>query len=387
MRKTFVTLSLFAIVLTACTAAVFAGGKRRGGGGSDCGGYGAYGGGGGYAYGGYGGPSYAYGGYGNPGSMYGGQTYGYNGQANTYGTYGGLSGQTYAYGNQPSSIGPAGYDSTRSGTDVRQSFYSGPGFEQTAIFTILVPDQNAELWLNDQPTQQRGTERTYQTPPLSANGFYTIKARWTENGKTVERQRRIEVRAGQSQSVDFRGDANTTREEEFEASVQGDQNNRQGQGAEKRPTVRIDGEWTVVYAEMDGKKGDSKKFTNVTIKGNVATCKQDGKEKSIRMEFGPHHMIRCTMLEDGKSSEPTTSNQPGSHTHHGVYIASQEYLSFSVNKGMDRRFGASTRDGEDGKGRDAQPRQTSDRWDGQGPYGSGIVLILRRADIKTAENP
>ena len=43
------------------------------------------------------------------------------------------------------------------------------------------------------------------SPPLSAGQayHYTVKARWEQNGRQVERTRRVEVRAGQRSRVDF----------------------------------------------------------------------------------------------------------------------------------------------------------------------------------------
>jgi len=44
---------------------------------------------------------------------------------------------------------------------------------------------------------------------------------------------------------------------------------------------RIEGQWEVVYVEMDGKKIENKSFANVTIQGNKLTCRHDGKEKNM----------------------------------------------------------------------------------------------------------
>ncbi len=222
-----------------------------------------------------------------------------------------------------------------------------------------------------------------------------------------------------------------------------------GQGAQgrtdgKMQTQRIDGEWTAVYVEMDGKKLESKGFTNVSIKNNVVTCNHDGKAKSWRLEFGPHHMVRSTE-QDGERTGTSTSTQEGTqnnnqaanqpndrnnqgiksgHTHYGVYVASQDYLCLSFDKGSDHRFRAGegregTRPGtqtgtQPGAGAQppqgtqigtqpgtqpggtqpgAQPRQQQPGaaggqmyWQSEGPRGSALVLILRRASSGEAQS-
>jgi hypothetical protein len=166
---------------------------------------------------------------------------------------------------------------------------------------------------------------------------------------------------------------------------------------EKMPLQKLDGTWTVTYAEADGKKLEGSGFKEVTIKDNVVTCKHDGKVKSWRLEFGPHNMVRCTETIDSK----TTSNVPqdnrgevggkGQHTHHGVYIASPEYFCLAMNKGMDRRHStaaAPARDGEKGaKQREGEPRanQTghAHHFGDHGAHCSHFVIILQRSGTTT----
>jgi len=86
-------------------------------------------------------------------------------------------------------------------TESRNSAYSEPN---SATVTILVSNPDAEIWFDDTRTTQRGMERTYQTARLQNAGTYLIKARWNENGRTVERERQVNVQPGQSVTVDFR---------------------------------------------------------------------------------------------------------------------------------------------------------------------------------------
>ena len=86
----------------------------------------------------------------------------------------------------------------------------------SATMTVLVPTQDAQVWLGDAPTTQRGMERVFHTHGLQQAGTYLIMARWTDNGRTVDQQRLVQVQPGQSVVVDFR----TTPEEKPSAQRQ-----------------------------------------------------------------------------------------------------------------------------------------------------------------------
>jgi len=219
MRKALFALLVAGLVLVASTTDAFAqrGGRGGGRGGSWGGGHGGnigwgvsigtpigsfgIGHGGGF-YGGYGYGGYGYGGYGYPSYGYGySQPYYYD------------SGFGYGY-SQPyydstymtPSYNTAGY-SNFNNTMPTQSFYQGPNGQQGVMLTVTVPAPDAQLWVGDTPlTQQTGTERVFQSPPLSpgSNYYYTLKARWMENGQPVERERTVNVQPGQRVMVDFR---------------------------------------------------------------------------------------------------------------------------------------------------------------------------------------
>jgi uncharacterized protein (TIGR03000 family) len=88
--------------------------------------------------------------------------------------------------------------------DVRQSFYMDPG-QKSALIRVLLPRGDAEVWFDGAPTQQRGMDRMFASPALEAGNYrYTIKGRWTEEGRTVNRERTVEVRPGQPLTVDLR---------------------------------------------------------------------------------------------------------------------------------------------------------------------------------------
>jgi uncharacterized protein (TIGR03000 family) len=184
MRRTLLILSLVAITLLTATNDAFA--QRRGGGGGRGGGRG-----GGVSIRvgpGYYGPSY----YGRGG--YYPYYYGrYYDRGYSYYT------PDYYYSEDPVTQLPA--------TDYRQSFYSDPS---SATITVLVPNQDAQVWFDDAPTSQRGMQRVFHTPGLQQAGAYTIKVSWTDNGRRTDRQRRVQVQPGQTVTMDFRTDAGET---------------------------------------------------------------------------------------------------------------------------------------------------------------------------------
>lgn len=212
MRKIILILSLVAATWLATTHDASAQLFRGRGIGIGRGGYygGGYGGGGYYGNGYYGRNLYG-GGYGNGyygsslfGGGYGNSYYGSNLYGGSY--YPGYYGNTY-YGNSYS----PGYYSTptyyvdpvvqASGTDYRQSFSTDPN---VSTVTVRVPNADAQVWFDDTATTQRGTERVFHTPALQQAGTYTVKARWIDNGRTVDQQRTVQVQPGQSTVVDFR---------------------------------------------------------------------------------------------------------------------------------------------------------------------------------------
>jgi uncharacterized protein (TIGR03000 family) len=92
-------------------------------------------------------------------------------------------------------------------TQVRQSNYPAPATAHEAVgLKVLVPTADAKVWFENQETSQQGMERLFESPPLKPNQHFTynIKARWTENGKTVNHERRVHVLAGQNITVNFR---------------------------------------------------------------------------------------------------------------------------------------------------------------------------------------
>jgi uncharacterized protein (TIGR03000 family) len=73
-----------------------------------------------------------------------------------------------------------------------------------ATVRVLVP-ADAEVWFDDTKMTLTGTLREYVTPPLTADQdySYTIRARWTANGRVYDQSHKISFRPAQAILVDF----------------------------------------------------------------------------------------------------------------------------------------------------------------------------------------
>jgi uncharacterized protein (TIGR03000 family) len=77
--------------------------------------------------------------------------------------------------------------------------------EMPATIQVRVPTPDAQVWIENAPTQQRGTVRSFQSPPLETDSKYTyhVRARWMENGQPVEKTKTAEVHGGEPVMIDF----------------------------------------------------------------------------------------------------------------------------------------------------------------------------------------
>jgi uncharacterized protein (TIGR03000 family) len=200
MRATFLSFALASAMALAFGGTAMAqrhghGGGHAGGGGVHIGG-GHVGGvhiGGGHVGGVRVGISAGYGGWGYPNQY-------------RYGSYYGSG----LYFGTPYYYGSPGYSySTPTYGVVPPVTYATPAEPQPVMVTVILPKADAEVFLNDTATTSTGTERAFQSPPVEAGKSYqyTVKARWMENGKMVEQNRAVLVKAGQEVTVDFRGPA------------------------------------------------------------------------------------------------------------------------------------------------------------------------------------
>jgi len=249
-----------ALAIPAESYAQFGRGGRGGGWGGGRSGFGVSVGNGGVSFGtggyGYGYPGYGYGGwgsgygYGYPGYGYGGngisiglgnRGYGYG--SGYYSSPGYYSSSPGFYSSSPGYYVDSGYSSsTLASGDVNsgyQSFYppADQGYQSVqqgsyqqqgqqqrdpnrAYIHVMVPPQ-AEVMFEGTPTQQRGPNRMFQTPPLEQghNYSYTITARWQDqNGREMTRTRKVSLQPGQTQNVSFmqQGQGNDQGDQQFQ---------------------------------------------------------------------------------------------------------------------------------------------------------------------------
>jgi uncharacterized protein (TIGR03000 family) len=160
----------------------------------------------GRGYGGYGGYGLSGGGYAGPmdylarpGAPYGGGWgYGGNGQSGAF-RYGAYSVPSYDYGWGLNSAGTAG---------TYNSFY--PNLDRStrppneAQIRLRVP-ANAEVWFDGQKTNQTGTVRNFYSPPLTPGQSYRyqVRVRWMQDGRPVEQERIVRVRANSIEDLNF----------------------------------------------------------------------------------------------------------------------------------------------------------------------------------------
>jgi uncharacterized protein (TIGR03000 family) len=64
---------------------------------------------------------------------------------------------------------------------------------------------NADLWIEDGETRQRGVDRLFESPELTPGRDYAfhLKAEWTENGQKVTRTKKVPIHAGDVVHIDF----------------------------------------------------------------------------------------------------------------------------------------------------------------------------------------
>jgi uncharacterized protein (TIGR03000 family) len=79
------------------------------------------------------------------------------------------------------------------------------GLTNTAVIEVSVP-ADAKVLFDDFSTQQTGSERSFESPPLTPGNTYSyvITAQWRgPDGKDVVRKQQVSVRANEGSSVEF----------------------------------------------------------------------------------------------------------------------------------------------------------------------------------------
>jgi uncharacterized protein (TIGR03000 family) len=80
-----------------------------------------------------------------------------------------------------------------------------------ALLAVRVP-ADAEVWFDGEATAQRGRTRLFVTPPLDGGRewTYSLRVRWRDGGRPVERAQTFRVRPGDRLLIDYLGDGPTT---------------------------------------------------------------------------------------------------------------------------------------------------------------------------------
>lgn len=75
--------------------------------------------------------------------------------------------------------------------------------DHTVLLVAHLPE-HAEFFVEGAPTRQQGTERQFESPPLTPGRqyVYTIKATWVEDGKKVSQTKKVAVHAGEMHCID-----------------------------------------------------------------------------------------------------------------------------------------------------------------------------------------
>jgi uncharacterized protein (TIGR03000 family) len=73
-----------------------------------------------------------------------------------------------------------------------------------AVIEVKMPCYG-DLWVDGVPTNQLGTDRLFTSPPLEKGGeyIYVLRARWVENGQTIEQTQEVRVHCGDRVQVAF----------------------------------------------------------------------------------------------------------------------------------------------------------------------------------------
>ena len=80
-----------------------------------------------------------------------------------------------------------------------------PAGEPCLRLAVRLPEPDANLWIERTEMTQKGTDRTFESPPLEAGRTYRydVVARWTADGREKAESRTVTGQPGQTISIDF----------------------------------------------------------------------------------------------------------------------------------------------------------------------------------------
>ena len=88
----------------------------------------------------------------------------------------------------------------------RKSVHPTPGQqgERMALIKVFVPTADTQLWVNDQPTRQKGRERIFRTPFLEPGTYrYRFRASWLAGKTPVSAVQTVTFQPATTPVVDF----------------------------------------------------------------------------------------------------------------------------------------------------------------------------------------
>ena len=114
-------------------------------------------------------------------------------------------------------LGGAGAYSYLNGVRLPAGTLPAPADNRASVWLAVPAD--AEVWFDGDKTKQTGDLRHFESPPLAPGRSYTyaVRVRWTKDGKPVEEERQISVRAGASSRLDFSQPAGESDERPIQA--------------------------------------------------------------------------------------------------------------------------------------------------------------------------
>jgi uncharacterized protein (TIGR03000 family) len=79
------------------------------------------------------------------------------------------------------------------------------GEESDRVVLVAHLPDDAQIWFDNTPTQQRGMVRKFVSPPLlpDRSYTYTVRVAWREEGRSVDQVHSLSVHAGELQCIDI----------------------------------------------------------------------------------------------------------------------------------------------------------------------------------------
>lgn len=130
------------------------------------------------------------------------------------------------------------------------------------------------------------------------------------------------------------------------------------------PIASLDGNWTILCVEKDGKALPAAKDKTVSVKNNILTCTDDRAGlKTMKVQFAPKGTIQIWEQVKASGNEPNPSYDEKAKS--GTYILTADYLAVCVHD-------------ETGASEANQPNQTTSSFRPQAK--SHCTMIFKRTD-------